>query len=240
MGMPITVEIVGEEKDTSFIEVFNYFSSIDATFSTYKKQSEISKINRGEIKERDYSQDMKTVLALSMQTKKETQGYFDIYFQGYCDPSGLVKGWAIGNAATLLTKRGYTNFYINAGGDIAVKGKNAEGKPWAIGIQNPFSPSEIVKVISLADGGIATSGTYIRGQHIYNPITQKNEIKEIRSISIIGPTIYDADRFATAAFAMGKKGIHFIESLSGFEGYMIDANGIATETSGFKKYVVSN
>ena len=50
---------------------------------------------------------------------------------------------------------------------------------------------------------------------------------------MIGPNIYEADRFATAAFAMGRDGILFIEELQGFEGYMIDRNGMATLTSGF-------
>jgi len=49
--------------------------------------------------------------------------------------------------------------------------------------------------------------------------------------------VYEADRFATAAFAMGKKGILFIESLTGFEGYAVDNKGIATYTNGFTAYV---
>ena len=52
----------------------------------------------------------------------------------------------------------------------------------------------------------------------------------------MGPNVLEADRFATAAFAMGREGIHFIESLKGFEGYAIDAKGIATMTSGFEVY----
>ena len=54
---------------------------------------------------------------------------------------------------------------------------------------------------------------------------------------MVGPDIYEADRFATAAFAMGPAGINFIEQLPGLEGYMIDPNEIATYTSGFERYV---
>jgi len=50
--------------------------------------------------------------------------------------------------------------------------------------------------------------------------------------------VFEADRFATAAFAMGRKGIQFIEELPGFEGYMIDAQARATYTSGFERYVL--
>ena len=87
--------------------------------------------------------------------------------------------------------------------------------------------------------GMATSGTYIRGQHIYNPLDDK-EITEIVSLTVIGPNVYEADRFATAAFAMGKEGINFIERTAELEGYIIHKDGIATLTSGFEKYVKTN
>jgi thiamine biosynthesis lipoprotein len=64
----------------------------------------------------------------------------------------------------------------------------------------------------------------------------KKPAEEIVSLTVIGPNIYEADRFATAAFAMGEKGILFIEDLAGFEGYMINHEGLATFTSGFKEY----
>ena len=122
---------------------------------------------------------------------------------------------------------GYKKFYIDAGGDAEIVGT------FKWGIRNPFNVKEIVKVLKLSDCGIATSGTYERGQHIYNPIAKSAEITDIVSLTVIGPDVYEADRFATPAFAMGKKGIEFIESVPGFEGYMIDNTGIATMTSGF-------
>jgi thiamine biosynthesis lipoprotein len=103
-----------------------------------------------------------------------------------------------------------------------------------------FPSNEIVKVISLNNKGIATSGTAIRGQHIYNPHEQNVPITDIVSMTVIGPNVYEADRFATAAFAMGAKGINFIEMLPDCEGYMIDKNGIATYTKRFKEYVITN
>src|SRR5258706_490587 len=129
---------------------------------------------------------------------------------------------------------------VDAGGDIQVFGKNNEGRDWRVGIRNPFNMDEIVKVLAVSDCGVATSGTYVRGQHIYNPKDSEETIPEIVSLTVIGPNIYDADRFATAAFAMGRDGIIFIERLEGFEGYMIDKNGLATLTSGFEGYVCND
>jgi FAD:protein FMN transferase len=238
MGMPITIEVLDVTVTQDDLEsVFAYFVSVDETFSTYKDTSEISKMNRGELLAAQYSADMKVILALSAQTKKDTDGYFDIQQDGRYDPSGIVKGWAIQNAATMLHERGFRNFYIDAGGDIQVAGSK-NGHPWRVGIRNPFNRNEYVKVLVITNQGVATSGTAIRGQHIYDPYHRDTPLLDIASITIIGPNIYEADRFATAAFAMGKRGIQFIEKLAGFEGYMIDVHARATYTSGFERYIL--
>lgn len=239
MGMPITVEILDSSvTDRTFDSVWDYFTHVDAKYSTYKKNSEISKINRGLPKSK-WSRQMKVVLKLCERTKKDTDGYFDIEHGGQLDPSGLVKGWAIYNVAKMLSGQGFKKFYIDAGGDIQACGTNIENKPWRVGIKNPFKPKEIIKIVATSSGGVATSGTYARGQHIYNPFKSYSPLNDIASLSVIGPNIYEADRFATAAFAMGKKGIEFIESLEGFEAYMVGTDKMATMTSGFSAYEVS-
>jgi thiamine biosynthesis lipoprotein len=244
MGMPVAVMIVDEgldeQKEQAIEQVFEYFRYVDATFSTYKEDSEISRINRGEIQESNYSKDMQEVFALSEKTKQETHGYFDIRTpEGVYDPSGLVKGWSIYHAAEMLAALGYTDFYVDAGGDIEARGHNATGTPWVVGIRDPFSDdkTDIVKTVSLANHGMATSGTYIRSQHIYDPHQGRAALREVASMTVIGPNVYEADRFATAAFAMGTKGIQCIEKVPGLEGYMISPEGIATMTSGFNAFV---
>ena len=239
MGMPITVILADSYATQKDIDsVFAYFQSIDNQFSTYKKESEISAFNRGEIQRKDLSKDMKLVFRLAQQTKKETNGYFNIKKgDGTLDPSGLVKGWAIYNASILLAKKGYKNFSIDAGGDVQVAGVNKNGEKWKVGIRNPFNQKEIIKVVGLTTQGIATSGTYVRGQHVYNPHNPEEKLQEIVSVTVIGKNVYEADRFATAVFAMQSKGIYFLEKQNGLEGYMIDKNGIATMTTGFEKYV---
>lgn len=235
MGMPITVEVVDEISSRDFESIFEHFNQVDKKYSTYKSTSEISKINNGLVKSK-WSQQMKLVLALCEQTKKLTNGYFDISRNGKLDPSGLVKGWSINNAAKMLLAKGIINFYIEAGGDIQVHGLNSKKTPWEIGIRNPFNIREIIKVINLTNKGIATSGTYIRGQHIYNPFDENQTVSSVKSLTVIGPDVYEADRYATAAFAMGESGISFIDSISGLEGYQVDTNKIATYTRKFERY----
>ncbi len=239
--MPITVEIVDAFANEDLLdEVFNYFEYIDEKFSTYMESSEISQINRNELSLEDASEDMKTIFALGEQTRLETNGYFDIRQGERYDPSGVVKGWAIWQAAEILRKKGAGNFYIDAGGDIQMTGMNGEGLKWRVGIRNPFKPDEIVKALSLTDCGVATSGTYVRGSHIYNPLDTDDPLDEILSLTVIGPDILEADRFATAAYAMGRQGIFFIESLDGFEGYVIDCDGRATFTTDFQRYMLND
>lgn len=236
--MPVIVEIRDEGAgEDIFKKVFNYFIYVDEKFSIYKPDSEISKINRGEIQPENFTEDIKIVLKLSEETKKQTNGYFNIQQpDGSVDPSGLVKGWAIYNASHILDKEGFANYYIDAGGDVQVK-RSREQEPWTVGIKNPFNEHEIVKVLHVFTEGVATSGTYIRGQHVYNPHNIGEELTEIVSLTVIGPNIYDADRFATAAFAMSREGVELIEKLPGFEAYSIDKNGHATYTSGFNKLI---
>jgi FAD:protein FMN transferase len=234
MGMPITVDVVGALDSCLLDWVFAYFDEVDRRFSTYKPDSEISEINQGRLVRSGYSDEMREVLALAEATKCETDGYFDIRkADGSLDPSGIVKGWAIRNAAAILADAGVRDFFIDAGGDIQSWGKNASGEEWSVGIRNPFNETEIIKIVYPHGRGVATSGNYVRGQHIYDPHAPDAPPADIVSLTVIGPDVLEADRFATAAFAMGKLGIEFIEDMPGLEGYVVHSGGRGTLTSGF-------
>lgn len=240
MGMPVTIEIVGPAKADDVEEVFAYFEAVDRRFSPFKEDSEVMRMNRGEITPESYSDEMREVLALAEATKRETGAYFDVIRpDGFFDPSGIVKGWAIQRAAEMLLAKGYSNFYIDIAGDIQSFGHNSAGEPWLVGIRNPFNRAEIIKAVRPEGAGIATSGTYIRGPHIYNPHQPQDALSEIVSLTVLAPNVLEADRFATAAFAMGKNGIHFLEFLPECEGYAIGADGTAVMTSGFTRYAVA-
>lgn len=240
MDMPVTVNIVDAAAQAADIDdVMQYFHHVDATFSTFKDDSEISKINRGEITQAaDYSADMRHVLDLCEQTRQITDGYFDIHINGRLDLAGLVKGYAIHRGAEKLRAKGFQNYYVEIGGDIQVHGRNEKNQPWALGIKNPFNHAENVKVLYVTDRGVATSGTYLRGHHIYDPV-HKKEADDIVSLTVIGPNIYEADRFATPAFAMGLPGLEWLEEQPGLEGYMITKDRTAYATSGFDQYLVA-
>lgn len=237
MTMPVVVDIVDPTaSEADVIAAFNAFRAVDEQFSPFREQSEVSRYGRGGIAEADLSSDLAEVLRKAQVTKEETEGYFDIYPSGRFDPSGLVKGWAIQRVADMLRSRGFQNFYLEVGGDIQVAGHNQDDQPWSIGIRHPFQPGAMVKVLRLSNRGVATSGTYERGRHIFNPHTHQPADDRIVSLTVIGPNVYEADRFATAAFAMGPTGINFIQRQPGLEGYLIDRSGQATMTTGFDDF----
>lgn len=240
MTMPCIVEIVDSNADLKDIEaIFDYFQHIDETFSYFKPSSELSAINSGKLKLEDASSEMQEVFALCARTKEQTDGFFDVAkSDGTCDTSGIVKGLAVHRGAQMLKERGYKNYCVEIAGDMEVSGHNKDGRPWIIGIQNPFNLDEIIKRVELSNAGIATSGTYQRGSHIYNPKDWTDKIEKIVGLTVIGPNVYEADRFATACYAMGEEGIYFLEYLDGFEGYLIGSNGIAMMTTGFAKYII--
>lgn len=233
MGMPITLAFRGPVDSQIMTKVFDYFNLIDQRFSTYKTDSEISKINRHELTLSQSSDLMQEVFSLCDITKKITFGYFDIVRpDGLIDPSGLVKGWAIDNAAHLIQTEGYDDFYIEAGGDIALGPRGS----WLVGVRNPFDITKNLLNIELCQRAIATSGTYLRGQHIYNPLT-KRSANELVSLSVIGPNIFEADRLATAAFAMGlEKGLVYLDLLPDFEACFVDFAKNIYYTQGFLNY----
>lgn len=236
MGMKTVVEIAGPCRKEDLDAVFDYFDYVDQVFSPFKKDSEVSRFARGEIKPSEVSSELGEVLKLAEQTKRQSNGYFDVWHEGKFDPSGIVKGWAIHRAADLLRQKGFRNFYVEAGGDIEVSGKNSDGKDWRIGIRHPWDKDKLTHILSLSDSGIATSGTYLLGQHIYNP-KKASLTTDFVSLTVVGPDIYEADRFATAAFAMGEIGLRWIEGKPGLEALAIRNNGSFEITGGFKKYL---
>jgi thiamine biosynthesis lipoprotein len=237
MGMPISLDVPGERVRQDDIDaVFAEFSAVDAQFSPFKNDSEVSRLNRGEITQDALTPRMREVFTLCEKTRRDTAGYFNIVRpDGSIDPCGMVKGWAIRNAACQLADMDFPDFCVAAGGDIQCRGVNDEGGEWRVGIRNPFTPDEIVKVLIPKGRGVATSGNYTRGDHIYNPHTGRYGSDDIVSLTVIGPDVLEADRYATAAFAMGREGIHFIERVPGLEAYEINVHGMARMTNGLGK-----
>jgi FAD:protein FMN transferase len=235
MGMPVVVDVRDEHVGGETIdEVFAWLREVDSRFSTFKPDSEICRIGRGELPLADAHSDVRAVLARCEELGDETGGYFDVRAEGtrQLDPSGLVKGWSVDRAAAMLTRAGATSYAINAGGDIRLRGGALPEDVWRIGIQHPLERDRIAAVIETRDLAVATSGAYERGEHVIDPHTRLPPTG-VLSVTITGPDLATADAYATSAFAMGSRAPQWTASLFDYEGMTILADGRVLLTQGF-------
>lgn len=235
MGMPVTVDVRDDDVDESILErLFDGLRFADAIFSTYKDDSEISRLNRGELALAEAHPDVREVLDRCEALRIETDGYFDVRAASgeVMDPSGLVKGWAVDRAAALLDAAGVRNYAVNVAGDMRLRGRAVPEPCWSIGIQHPLEPGSIAAVVQANDLAIATSGAYARGDHVLDPHTRRPPAG-VLSVTIVGPELATADAYATAAFAMGEAGIHWTARLRDHEAMTILADQRVLTTPGF-------
>ncbi|MFL5955322.1 MAG: FAD:protein FMN transferase [Gaiellaceae bacterium] len=235
MGMPIVVDIRDEGVgDDLFERVFDWFRFVDATFSTYKDDSEISRINRGELAAADAHPDVQQVLARCEELREETRGFFDARAAApdALDPSGLVKGWSVDRASAILERAGARHYAVNAGGDVCLSGSALPDDRWRVGIQHPLERDKVAKVVVANDLAVATSGAYARGEHVIDPHT-RSAPRGVLSVTITGPVLATADAYATAAFAMGLDGPRWTAGLQGYEAMTILADATVLSTPGF-------
>src|SRR5262249_3287551 len=139
MGMPITLDERDGLEEATIEAMWDVLRRVDAIFSTYKDDSEISRLNRGELALEDADPDVREVLARCDELRVLTDGYCDAerVLENGIDPSGLVKGWALDRAGEVLDAAGARNYSLNAGGDIRVRGAPLPEPRWRIGIQHP-------------------------------------------------------------------------------------------------------
>jgi thiamine biosynthesis lipoprotein len=214
MGTVATVEIHEPvPRDDLLDEAFAWLHEVDQRFSTYRSDSEVCRLDRGELRIEDCSDDLRFVLAECTRLWQETDGYFDAYAKGGLDPSGYVKGWAVQVASDRLLQAGAPNHLVDAGGDLQTRGRPAPGELWQIGIRHPWEKASVAWVLEGTDLAVATSGTYERGFHVVDPRTG-DLAKGLRSVTVVGRDLADADAYATAAVAMGQRALTWLATLS--------------------------
>ena len=143
---------------------------------------------------------------------------------------GIGKGYAAEKAKELLIKNGVKNGLINASGDLAAWGIQANNKPWVIGISNPDFPAATIASLNISNKAVATSGNYekyviIEGKKYSHTIDPKTgfPVSGIKSTTVIAPHAEIADALATPVTIMGiKTGVRLIDQLPGIECIIID------------------
>jgi thiamine biosynthesis lipoprotein len=239
MGMPVSVHLRGpgsrsDEAESRVQAVYDELRAVDALFSTYRPDSQVSLIDRGELAVEGAHPLVHDVLALCETARAVTGGTFDAWRPSHgrraFDPTGLVKGWAVQRAAEHLSAGLGCDVSINAGGDVALQ-PGRHPQPWRVGIEDPAEPSRVLAVVPVVCGGIATSGNARRGRHIVDP-RDGSAADAVGSVTVVGPSLLWADVLATAAFVRGRGGLDLVEGLAGYEALVVTRDGDLATTSG--------
>jgi thiamine biosynthesis lipoprotein len=234
MGTAFTIDIRDRGSwGEAIADVVGWLHQVDAVFSTYKPDSDINRIQRGELTVENAHPDVGRVLELCAQAQVATGGAFSAMPQGRLDPTGLVKGWAVERASQLLADHGAVNHGVNGGGDVRLAGDATPGKPWTVGVSDPHDRCRIATTVTGRDFAVATSGVAERGPHILDPFTGR-PADAVASATVVGPSLTFADAYATAAFVLGRQALGWIGDLDGYEALLIDADGIASASRGWR------
>ncbi|HEX3489647.1 MAG TPA: FAD:protein FMN transferase [Streptosporangiaceae bacterium] len=204
----------------------------DRVFSTWRPDSAISRLRRGEITAGQIPPEVTEVLRLCAVARDLSDGWFDPWaMPGGVDPTGYVKGWAAQQALAELQATGVSGAIVNAAGDVASSGTMGAGVPFRIGIADPFAPRQLAAIVDLT-GAVATSGSYERGQHLVDPFSGRPAARAA-SASVTGPDLGLADAVATALAVAGDSGLAWIEPIDGYEALVIGRDGARKCTHGF-------
>lgn len=213
---------------------------VDEVFSTYREDSQIARLQRGELTVAECDPEVAEVLELAAEAERLSDGWFSTSYQGRLDPTGIVKGWAVERAARRLSAvPGVCGVSVNGGGDVQLlgaPGAQRPWRPWRVGVSDPLRPGGLAAVVSAAgvdELSVATSGTAERGAHILDPRTGHAAVTDLVAVTVVGPRLTWADCWATAAFAMGsREGLAWLESLPDVEALLITAGDEVRCTGG--------
>ena len=176
-------------------------------------------------------------------------GYDKLFYEGdrlnkrdsrvTIDCGAVAKGYGVDCVARLLSSKGCTNYMVEIGGEVVVKGKNAKGKKWAIGINKPVDDStktvsEVQTILHVSDCGIATSGNYrnfyyVDGRkvsHTIDPKTGQPVQHSLLSATVLTPSCAKSDALATSFMVMGlDRAKAFLAKHKDVQAYFIFADG---------------
>ncbi|MDE2282374.1 MAG: FAD:protein FMN transferase [Actinomycetales bacterium] len=215
-----------------FDEAEYVLREVDRVFSTYRPESPVSRLRRGEMALGEAPPEVAEVLDLCREAREVTGGWFDPWaMPGGVDPTGLVKGWAAGRALSVLVAAGTDGALVNAAGDLASHGVVAPGQAFRAGIADPAAPGTLAAIVNL-DGALATSGTYERGSHLLNPHTRVRE-SAVASASVTGPDPALVDACATALCVGGDAVFDLLGDVDGYEALVVGFDGSQRHSAGF-------
>lgn len=207
MGTTWTLAWRGKAPSRLHDEVSGVLAHWEQVLSTWRKDSDLSRFNRGE----PASDDLLRVLGPAREIHDASGGAFDpevlaqVHEAG-CGPPGtgidlsaIGKGFAVDRVGDRLRALGLNDFVFELGGEV-LAGDGA----WKVDIENPDPVRRFtVRSVSLKQQALATSGNYHQPGHIIDPRTGRPVVRTASSVSVIAGDCATADAWATALFVLG-------------------------------------
>ena len=227
-------------------EIEAELQKVDAEFSMFNEQSTVARLNRGEVV--DTSAMFSEVYQLAMAVNQDTDGAFDITvaplvnawgigfkhgtemptpeqvdsllkIRNQMDFSAIAKGYGCDVVARLLEEQGITNYMVEIGGEVVLRGVSPHQADWRIGVSKPTADTlsvegELQTVLAMTDRAMATSGNYRnfydkngrRYAHTIDPRTGYPVQHSILSATVLADDCATADAYATSFMVLGMEG----------------------------------
>lgn len=154
----------------------------------------------------------------------------------------LGEGYATNKCKEMMLAKGIKAGIVNGTGDMSTWGKQPNGKPWKIGITNPFHPDKLLGAIPLTQGAVTTSGSYEkfvvfngkRYSHIINPSTGY-PVTGLCSVTVVGPNAETANGLSTSLMILGQKeGLLLLNKFPDYSCLMITDEGKVVKSKNFQ------
>lgn len=154
----------------------------------------------------------------------------------------LGEGYATDKCRAIMLAKGIKAGIVNASGDMSAWGNQPNGKPWNIGITNPFHPDKLLAVVPLGQEAVTTSGSYEkfivfdgkRYSHIINPATGY-PATGLCSVTVFGPNAETANGLSTSLMVLGKTaGFELLNQFPDYSCIMITDNGKVVKSKNFR------
>jgi FAD:protein FMN transferase len=234
MGMPVSLALRGRHAadrygEAAWARALAMLHEADRLFSTYRADSFVSRLDRGEITVADCPPEVAEVLALGELARVQSGGAFDVRRRdgegrSRLDPSGVVKGWAVQRAAQAFDALADTDVCISAGGDMVCRVASPARDPWRVGIEDPHDASRVLAVVPMRHGALATSALTHRGAHIVDARTGAAPTG-VASVTVVADDLTWADIDATAGFARGADALRWLGGRDGRSGLVVWSDG---------------
>jgi thiamine biosynthesis lipoprotein len=234
MGMPISLALRGrhahdDRAELAWQEALATLRELDRVFSTYRPDSAISRLGRGQLDLALCPPEVVEVLTIAETARRESGGAFDVERTGpdgspVLDPSGVVKGWAVERAARAFDALEETDLCLSAGGDLVCRTRMPGSDGWRIGVEDPHAPRRTIAVVPVRDGAVATSGSAHRGRHIVDPRTGEVPTA-LASVTVVGPDLTWVDIEATVGFVLGEDAHAWLTRRPGRSGLIVRSDG---------------